>query len=148
MSSEGPLPAGWEEYATAGGECYYFNTATNETTWERPTPPTREPVAAPALQQKPKQEEEEVAVMSRGNPMAGGVNRKGLLSGIANFDRRKLSAASAGAECSSGAATVPPTVPPTVRSSARRSTSLARRWSALAASGSSASCVSHTILQL
>ena len=97
MSDASPLPAGWEEYATAGGECYYFNSATNETTWERPTVPERAaaPAApAPAPAEAPAPE----PLTMRGNPLAGGINRTGMLAGITGFDKRKLSAASAGAE--------------------------------------------------
>jgi hypothetical protein len=97
MSAAGPLPAGWEEYATAGGECYYFNSASNETTWERPTVPERAaaPAApAPAPAEAPAPE----PLTMRGNPLAGGIDRTGMLAGITGFDKRKLSAASAGAE--------------------------------------------------
>lgn len=46
MSSAG-LPPGWLEYATDTGEKYYFNTNTQETTWDRPQNPVPAPAPAP-----------------------------------------------------------------------------------------------------
>ena len=45
---EQPLPAGWAELTDpSSGNLYYFNEATQETSWTRPTPANEEAVAAP-----------------------------------------------------------------------------------------------------
>jgi hypothetical protein len=36
-ASDSGLPAGWEEVRTDDGEAYYYNAATGETSWEKPT---------------------------------------------------------------------------------------------------------------
>lgn len=48
--AEGALPAGWKTLYTEDGKPYYFNEATNTTTWDKPaaSPPVPAPAPAPA----------------------------------------------------------------------------------------------------
>ncbi|KAI8086534.1 uncharacterized protein BX664DRAFT_360056 [Halteromyces radiatus] len=42
-----PLPPGWLEYYTQGGRPYWYNTVTEQTTWDRPSQPATPPPPPP-----------------------------------------------------------------------------------------------------
>jgi hypothetical protein len=44
----GGLPSGWEELKTEEGETYYYNSFTDETSWEKPAGSASAPAQAPA----------------------------------------------------------------------------------------------------
>eukprot|EP00635_Sarcinochrysidales_sp_CCMP3193_P010920 CAMPEP_0118901246 /NCGR_PEP_ID=MMETSP1166-20130328/7033_1 /TAXON_ID=1104430 /ORGANISM="Chrysoreinhardia sp, Strain CCMP3193" /LENGTH=44 /DNA_ID= /DNA_START= /DNA_END= /DNA_ORIENTATION= len=39
------LPPNWEAFQTDDGEWYYYNSKTEETTWDKPAPPKPAPAA-------------------------------------------------------------------------------------------------------
>lgn len=42
------LPPNWEAFQTDDGEWYYYNSATEETTWDKPAPLKKKATPAPA----------------------------------------------------------------------------------------------------
>mmetsp|Transcript_18761 Transcript_18761/g.70987 ORF Transcript_18761/g.70987 Transcript_18761/m.70987 type:complete len:248 (-) Transcript_18761:655-1398(-) len=65
-----PLPPGWTEYFTDEGEAYYYNAATQQTTWDRPAPPARRPAAMPPA--LPKTPPRPAVAAAKPNPFGGG----------------------------------------------------------------------------
>lgn len=66
LKGAGGLPAGWEAHTTDDGQVYYYNSKTEETTWERP-------------QQQPQHARNESdVIMTQSNPMRKGDLEAGM----------------------------------------------------------------------